>query len=141
MLKAAREEAKVSQRELARQLGVTHPTIGRWESGETPINAEDASAYLACVGVVGEEREKILRIARGDDEEDCSENRKTAHRCSPSGSYESVCPLLQAVRNDENDRTIRKTESGFMLSTMAPATSRGAHGAGNHHANDMPLPP
>lgn len=70
MLKTAREEAKVSARELARRLGITHPTIGRWESGETVPNAEDVSAYLACLSVVGEERERILTLARGSDEDD-----------------------------------------------------------------------
>src|SRR6266545_2967775 len=70
MLKAAREDRGVGKRDLARQLGRTHPTISRWESGETAVSAEDASAYLACLGVVGDERERILALARGHDEDD-----------------------------------------------------------------------
>lgn len=70
MLKAAREGTEVSARELARQLGVAHTTVNRWESGESPVDVEDASAYLARLGVVGKERERILAVARDPADED-----------------------------------------------------------------------
>lgn len=70
MLRTARDEKSVSARELARQLGKAHTTIQRWESGETMPNAEDVSAYLACLGIVGDDRERIMTLARGNDEGD-----------------------------------------------------------------------
>jgi transcriptional regulator with XRE-family HTH domain len=70
MLREARTKTGVSARELAKRLGITHPTIGRWESGETVPNAEDVASYLTAIGVVGDERERILSLARSHDEDD-----------------------------------------------------------------------
>lgn len=70
VLRDARERASVGLREVARQLGVTHPTIKRWEDGDPPPSPEDVAAYLVVVGVTGKERDRILSLARTGDESD-----------------------------------------------------------------------
>ncbi|MGQ0838168.1 helix-turn-helix domain-containing protein [Actinokineospora sp.] len=64
MLQEARTGFGISARELARRLQVAHTTVGRWENGQTVPNAEDVSALLACLEIGGEERERILSLAR-----------------------------------------------------------------------------
>lgn len=63
-LRSARENAGVGQRELARQLGMKHPQISYWERGQRLPKLEDVAGILACLGVVGAERGRILEIAR-----------------------------------------------------------------------------
>lgn len=67
VLRDVREKSGVSAREVARRLGIAHTTVNRWLSGDTAPSYEDVASFLALVGVVGEERERILRLARADD--------------------------------------------------------------------------
>ncbi|MEQ0560724.1 helix-turn-helix transcriptional regulator [Amycolatopsis sp. NEAU-NG30] len=62
---AKARDSKVTMRQLATQLGIHHSTVSRWLSGEVVPDPEQVSAFLACLGVVGDEREKIMRLARG----------------------------------------------------------------------------
>lgn len=62
-LRGAREKANVGQRELARKLGIQHPQISYWERGQRLPKIEDVAGILACLGVVGAERDRILEIA------------------------------------------------------------------------------
>jgi transcriptional regulator with XRE-family HTH domain len=66
VLRDVRERSGVSAREIARQLGIAHTTVNRWLSGDAAPNYEDVASFLAIVGVVGEERDRILRLARAD---------------------------------------------------------------------------
>ncbi|MEV6832087.1 helix-turn-helix transcriptional regulator [Amycolatopsis sp. NPDC051102] len=68
LLRAVYEDKKPrpSQRQLGEQLGVAHTTVGRWLDGSVTPDAERVSGFLACLGVVGEMREKIMRLARGE---------------------------------------------------------------------------
>jgi DNA-binding XRE family transcriptional regulator len=91
MLRHVRKRANMSARELAKRLGITHPTIGRWESGETVPNAEDVSAVLAHLGVVGEERESILSLARGHQEDDWLSS-------GPPGVSEQLAGVMECER-------------------------------------------
>lgn len=70
VLRDARDRAGLSAREVGRQLEVSHTTIGRWESGDTPPSSEEVAAYLAVIGVTGTERDRILTLARTGDESD-----------------------------------------------------------------------
>src|SRR5690606_18027389 len=63
-LRHARLGAGVGQRELARQLGIQHPTLSYWERGARVPSPEDVAAILATLGITGEERERILDLAR-----------------------------------------------------------------------------
>lgn len=69
-LRDVRMRGKVSQRQVAGKLGISHTTVGRWEKGEITPSLEDTSAFLAVVGVTGSERDRILNIARAGDEAD-----------------------------------------------------------------------
>lgn len=69
-LRDVRERATISQRKVAAQLGISHTTVGRWEAGEITPSLEDVAAFLAVVGVTGNERDRILNIARVGDESD-----------------------------------------------------------------------
>lgn len=63
-LRGARENANVGQRELARKLGIQHPQLSYWERGQRQPKIEDVAGILACLGVVGSERDRILDIAK-----------------------------------------------------------------------------
>lgn len=67
VLREVVERSKTSGREVARQLSISHTKVNRWLSGETTPDAEDVSALLAVVGVVGDERDRILSMARASE--------------------------------------------------------------------------
>lgn len=66
-IRAAREAARISQRDLARRIGVDQSVLSRWESGQRPARPEDVERVLADLDVPIEDRERILRIAREPD--------------------------------------------------------------------------
>lgn len=63
-IRAARTKAGRGLRDVARQLGIDHSVLSRYENGERMPSVEDLAAILAVVGVNGEEREDALRMAR-----------------------------------------------------------------------------
>lgn len=63
-MRNARESAGIGQRELARRLGVSQPQLSFWERGLRVPKLEDVASILACIGVTGTERERILELAR-----------------------------------------------------------------------------
>lgn len=62
-MRSAREARSVSMRNLARQIGYSHVTVGTWETGEAVPKDVQIAAYLGALGVVGDEREAIERLA------------------------------------------------------------------------------
>jgi transcriptional regulator with XRE-family HTH domain len=79
-LRGARTEAGLGQRELARQLGIQHPQLSYWERGQRLPKVEDVSAILAKLNIVGDERDRILELARNASEP----NWLTANGMSPA---------------------------------------------------------
>lgn len=69
-MREARERSGLGVRKLAGLLGVSHSTVVGWERGRHVPAVETVSAYLALVGVTGDERERILDLARGAAEPD-----------------------------------------------------------------------
>ncbi|GAA3875919.1 helix-turn-helix transcriptional regulator [Saccharothrix violaceirubra] len=65
-IRTERETRSMTQRNLARKLGLDSGTMSRIETGERPPTAELAAAILGALGVTGERREEILTLARGD---------------------------------------------------------------------------
>lgn len=63
-LKQARVDAGVGQRELARQLGIKHPTLSYWEKGSRIPDVADVAAILAKLNITGDEKNRILDLAR-----------------------------------------------------------------------------
>jgi len=50
-LRKARESIRLDQAELAEKLGVARNTVGRWETGKTPVTKMVFSAYALATGV------------------------------------------------------------------------------------------
>jgi transcriptional regulator with XRE-family HTH domain len=67
-LRDAREAKKLGVRELARQLGIEHANLSRWETAERQPRPEDVSMVLTAVGVSGDDRERLVDFARGINE-------------------------------------------------------------------------
>jgi transcriptional regulator with XRE-family HTH domain len=69
-LRGAREAAvpPMGVRELARRIGVTHPTVSNWETGKRVPRPEDVARVLTAIGVIGDECERIIQLAHGANE-------------------------------------------------------------------------
>ncbi|MEU4803736.1 helix-turn-helix transcriptional regulator [Actinosynnema sp. NPDC023587] len=65
-IRAAREAAGLTQRQVCQQTGIHPGTMTRHESGERPPAEEVVIAVLDAVGVHGPAREEILELARDE---------------------------------------------------------------------------
>lgn len=63
-LRQARDRTGIAGREIARQLGVSHAAVSHWETGKRIPRLEDVASLLAILGVTGDERERVLELAR-----------------------------------------------------------------------------
>lgn len=63
-LRDLRKRARMSMVEVASQLGRTHSHISRWENGNLTPSEADTAAVLAVLGITGEERDRLLDLAR-----------------------------------------------------------------------------
>jgi transcriptional regulator with XRE-family HTH domain len=63
-LRDARTNVGISVRELARRLGIGHAKVSLWENGKKVPTTVDVAAYLQAIGVTGDERERLLDMAR-----------------------------------------------------------------------------
>jgi len=66
-LRQAREDAKISVREVARRLGISHSVVSYWETSKRVPRIEDIASYLTAIGVTGDAREAILALGRDAD--------------------------------------------------------------------------
>ncbi|MFB9924889.1 multiprotein-bridging factor 1 family protein [Amycolatopsis halotolerans] len=62
-LRAARETRKWGVRELARRIGVNPSMLSSWEFGQRPPKMLDVAAILGALGVIGDEKQRILYLA------------------------------------------------------------------------------
>lgn len=68
VLRDVLKRSGTSAREVARQLGVSHMKVNRWLDDDSSVpSTEDLSAFLAVLQVTGEERDRILSMARSPD--------------------------------------------------------------------------
>ncbi|MEC3978545.1 helix-turn-helix domain-containing protein [Amycolatopsis sp. H20-H5] len=63
-LRRARLARKFGQGELARLLEIPGPDLSHWERGTRLPKVEDVSAILACLRVTGDEKQRLLDLAR-----------------------------------------------------------------------------
>lgn len=66
-LRAAMEGAGYNGKSLARQLGWSDTKLSRLLTGHYGVSELDMSALLAVCGVIGDERDRLLRLAREQD--------------------------------------------------------------------------
>lgn len=67
-LRSALEQSGMSAREVARQLNISHMKVNRWLGDSDPApSAEDTASFLARINITGEERERLLYMARATD--------------------------------------------------------------------------
>ncbi|MBB4687477.1 helix-turn-helix domain-containing protein [Amycolatopsis jiangsuensis] len=64
-LRDARLEAHFGVRELARRVGANPALLSNWELGQRVPGIEDVAGILGALGVVGEDKQRILCLARG----------------------------------------------------------------------------
>ncbi|WP_344863218.1 helix-turn-helix transcriptional regulator [Amycolatopsis ultiminotia] len=64
-LREARLEAHFGLRELARRVGANPALVSNWELGQRVPGIEDVAGILGALGVVGEDKQRILCLARG----------------------------------------------------------------------------
>lgn len=65
-LRDARKRVGMTVAEVGERLGMHHTTVSRWERAERQPSEADTAAYLAILGVTGEDRERIVELARHD---------------------------------------------------------------------------
>lgn len=59
-----RVRSGISGRKLSAQLGLSHGAVSHWETGRRVPTVEDVAAFLAVLGVVGQEKDRVLDLAR-----------------------------------------------------------------------------
>lgn len=69
-LRKARESRGISVREVGRALGISHGIVSFWERGQRVPSVEDVGGYCVAVGIVGDEKERILELARNANSSD-----------------------------------------------------------------------
>jgi transcriptional regulator with XRE-family HTH domain len=67
-LRELREAKKLTTREVAKHLDWSASTVSRTENGIRNISSEDVAALLVLYGVPGQERERLLALARESDQ-------------------------------------------------------------------------
>lgn len=69
VLRDAAERADLSNRDVARLLGISHTTVNTWlsKTDPKPPKSEDVATLLAHLQVTGEERDRILQLARSEE--------------------------------------------------------------------------
>lgn len=67
-LRLERKGRRMSMLEVAEKLGWSESKVSRLETGQRPLSAEEAAAYLAVLGVTGQKRDGLMAMARTPDE-------------------------------------------------------------------------
>jgi transcriptional regulator with XRE-family HTH domain len=70
VLRDVLERSGMSRRAVAEKLGINHTKVVRWmvkDSDPTPPTSEDVAALLAVLEVTGDERDRIVKLARSDE--------------------------------------------------------------------------
>ncbi|MCI2420407.1 helix-turn-helix domain-containing protein [Saccharopolyspora sp. K220] len=67
-LRQLRNQIGYKQEDVATRLGLSKATMSRVENGTKAVTEADVSAILAILGVTGEDRERLLKLAREQDQ-------------------------------------------------------------------------
>jgi transcriptional regulator with XRE-family HTH domain len=64
-IRSVRKQAGFTSRELGRRLGLSHAMISHWETGRRVPGSEDAASLLTAIGLSGDQKRRIMDLARG----------------------------------------------------------------------------
>lgn len=93
-LRRARESRGLSVRAVGKQLGVSHGLVSFWETGKRVPAVEDVLSVLVAIGAIGDEKARILDLARNANSSD--------QNWLPGGSGGSgISPALAGVLDCE----------------------------------------
>ncbi|PKW14118.1 helix-turn-helix domain-containing protein [Saccharopolyspora spinosa] len=67
-LRQLRNQSGYKQEEVGKRLGLSKATMSRIENGTKTVTEADVSAILAILGVTGEDRNRLLKLAREQDQ-------------------------------------------------------------------------
>lgn len=67
-LRECRDDAGLTQRELAEQLGISHVAVSRYERGTRTPKPEDVAQILGTLGVTGDRYRELVEMARNADQ-------------------------------------------------------------------------
>lgn len=67
-LRQLRNESSYKQEDVAKRLGLSKATMSRIENGTKAVTEADVSAILAILGVTGEDRDRLLKLTREQDQ-------------------------------------------------------------------------
>ncbi|MEY8041256.1 helix-turn-helix transcriptional regulator [Saccharopolyspora cebuensis] len=90
-LRKAREEQRISVREVGRRLGVDHTFVTRIERGTRTATAEDVAAIAVALGLSTDERERLAALAREADQSDWL-------RAGTPGIHQELVTLIEYER-------------------------------------------
>ncbi|WP_017973198.1 helix-turn-helix domain-containing protein [Actinopolyspora halophila] len=93
-LRHARTQARMTMRDLAARLDLSHSVIVRWENGSRVPSSDSVSAMCAVLGLSGAERDRLAEMAR----EAANEPVNTVSVGS-TGEQDQLAALLEYERN------------------------------------------
>jgi transcriptional regulator with XRE-family HTH domain len=63
-LREVRGRCGITSRDLSLRLGYSHGVVSHWETGRRVPTPEDVATLLGALGIIGQERDRILNLAR-----------------------------------------------------------------------------
>ena len=80
-------------RSICEPLGVKHPTVSRWETGERAPRSEDVAAFMAVIGAPAELRETLIDMAR-----DMTRNTSRRPFLEDQGKYAAMLEIERTAQ-------------------------------------------
>ncbi len=106
-LKAVRKRKKISQRELAKRVGVDFTYISKIENGIMPAPSEETIRKIAVV--LGEEVDKMILLARKIP----SEFQEVIHKCEELPAFLRKAPSLTKEQWKQINKIVVENEENY----------------------------
>ncbi|MEU6128328.1 helix-turn-helix transcriptional regulator [Saccharopolyspora sp. NPDC047091] len=115
-LRELRKQANVTTRELAHQLGTSHVTISRYETGTRTPRPEDVARILGTLRVTGTRYDELIEFARNAGD-------KNTFARSASGPHKHLVELAEFERSASSIADVAPTVIPGLLQTADYARS------------------